>query len=71
LLELNGDDLRKEPLEQRKSKLEKLLVKGAWGLRFVEHLEGDGAIIFQQPADWELSRSAKISVIALADQGAG
>jgi ATP-dependent DNA ligase len=35
LLELNGDDLRKEPLERRKSKLEKLLVKGGWGLRLI------------------------------------
>jgi bifunctional non-homologous end joining protein LigD len=34
-------------LKRRKSKLEKLLVKGGWGLRFIEHLEGDGAIIFQ------------------------
>src|SRR5215210_9003544 len=39
VLELNGDDLRKEPLEKRKAKLEKILRKADSGLRFNEHLE--------------------------------
>jgi hypothetical protein len=45
LLELNGDDLRKEALERRKGKLEKLLLSSGGGLRFVEHMEGDGPIM--------------------------
>jgi bifunctional non-homologous end joining protein LigD len=46
LLELNGDDLRKKPLEVRKDKLEKLLANSGWGMRIVEHMDGDGPIIF-------------------------
>jgi bifunctional non-homologous end joining protein LigD len=41
LLELDGVDLRDQALEDRKEQLEKLLRKAAWGLRYVEHLEGD------------------------------
>ena len=43
--ELDGEELRPTPLEQRKGKLEKLLAGGD-GIRFSEHLDGDGAIIF-------------------------
>jgi bifunctional non-homologous end joining protein LigD len=52
LLELNGDDLRKEPLEKRKSRLEKL--NGGWGLRFVEHMNGDGPTIFEHACRMKL-----------------
>ena len=45
LIELDGEDLRPAALELRKSKLEKLLVRSD-GIRFSEHLDGDGAIIF-------------------------
>jgi ATP dependent DNA ligase domain len=47
LLELNGEDLRAEPLEVRKGKLERLLAHSSSGLRLVEHMEGDGPIIFR------------------------
>ena len=46
LIELNGEDLRSAPLEQRKGKLEKLLARND-GMRFSEHLDGDGAIVFK------------------------
>jgi bifunctional non-homologous end joining protein LigD len=46
LLELNGVDYRREPLEKRKPTLEKLLA-GKTGMRLSEYMEGDGAIIFQ------------------------
>jgi bifunctional non-homologous end joining protein LigD len=46
LLELNGDDLRNEPLEVRKSTLQSLLRKAKPGVRYNEHLNGDGATIF-------------------------
>ena len=44
LIELNGDDLRRDPLEVRK--LRSMLVKAGLGLRFTEHLEGDGPTTF-------------------------
>jgi ATP-dependent DNA ligase len=48
LLELDGEDLRREPVEVRKATLEGLLRRhGRPGLRFAEHLEGDGQTIFQ------------------------
>ena len=48
LLELNGDDLRREPLEVRKATLASLLAKAASGLRLNEHLEhDDGELVFR------------------------
>jgi bifunctional non-homologous end joining protein LigD len=54
LLELNGDDLRKEPLEFRKGKLERLLSNSGWALRFVEHMAGEGPIIFHHACKMKL-----------------
>jgi bifunctional non-homologous end joining protein LigD len=47
LLELNGEDVRPQPLIQRKTWLEKLVSKVRDGIEFSEHLEGDGADIFR------------------------
>ena len=47
LIELDGDDLRREPLDVRKATLRSLLVKVAPGLRWNEHIEGDGETIFR------------------------
>ena len=47
LLELNGDDLRGEPLEVRKATLASVLAKAGCGLRLNEHLEhDDGEFVF-------------------------
>ena len=46
LMELNGDDLRRDPLEVRKATLRSMLAKAGLGLRFNEHLEGDGPTVF-------------------------
>ena len=46
LLELNGEDYRNYPLEKRKAKLEKILAHTD-GMRFSEHLDGDGETIFK------------------------
>jgi bifunctional non-homologous end joining protein LigD len=46
LIELNGDDLRREPLEVRKATLASVLAKAASGLRFNEHIEKDGPTVF-------------------------
>ena len=46
LIELNGDDLRRDPLEVRKATLASVLVKAAPGLRLNEHIEADGPTVF-------------------------
>jgi bifunctional non-homologous end joining protein LigD len=46
LLELDGKDLRARSLEVRKDRLAKLIAKAPADLRFSEHVEGDGAVIF-------------------------
>jgi bifunctional non-homologous end joining protein LigD len=46
LIELNGDDMRRDPLEVRKATLRSMLAKASLGLRFNEHLEGDGPTAF-------------------------
>jgi bifunctional non-homologous end joining protein LigD len=47
LIELNGDDLRREPLEVRKATLISLLTKTHAGIRISEHMEADGATVFR------------------------
>jgi bifunctional non-homologous end joining protein LigD len=47
LIELNGDDLRRNPLEHRKATLEIVLAKAGLGIRFNEHMEGDGGTVFR------------------------
>jgi bifunctional non-homologous end joining protein LigD len=46
LIELNGDDLRRDPLEVHKATLRSMLAKAGLGLRFNEHMEGDGPTVF-------------------------
>jgi bifunctional non-homologous end joining protein LigD len=46
LIELNGDDLRHDPLEVRKATLASILAKARLGIRFTEHMEGDGPTVF-------------------------
>jgi bifunctional non-homologous end joining protein LigD len=47
LLYLNGKDLRGQPLLSRKRQLKKLLAGAPDALRYVDHLEGSGADIFE------------------------
>jgi ATP-dependent DNA ligase len=47
LIELNGDDLRRDPLEGRKETLAMMLAKTGQGIRFNEHMEGDGETVFR------------------------
>jgi bifunctional non-homologous end joining protein LigD len=46
LIALNGDDLRRDPLQVRKATLRSMLAKAGLGLRFNEHIEGDGPTVF-------------------------
>jgi bifunctional non-homologous end joining protein LigD len=48
LIELNGDDLRQDPLEVRKATLTSVVAKAGAGIRFNEHLEADdGEAVFR------------------------
>jgi bifunctional non-homologous end joining protein LigD len=46
LIELNGDDLRRDPLEVRKATLASIVAKASPSIRFNEHIEGDGSTVF-------------------------
>jgi bifunctional non-homologous end joining protein LigD len=47
LIELNGDDLRRDPLPVRKATLASLLARAIAGLRFNEHLDHeDDPLVF-------------------------
>jgi bifunctional non-homologous end joining protein LigD len=47
LLAIDGEDLRRHPWEIRRATLIGLLRKAGPGVRFSEHLDGDGATIFR------------------------
>jgi bifunctional non-homologous end joining protein LigD len=56
LLELDGEDLRKRPLKERKQLLEKLLrpLGGKGPLSFSEHVKGSGDDVFARACDLKL-----------------
>jgi bifunctional non-homologous end joining protein LigD len=47
LLMVNGDDLRREPLRERKLALGKLLLRSRDGIQYVEHAEGHGDRMYE------------------------
>jgi bifunctional non-homologous end joining protein LigD len=47
LIEVDGDDLRSRPLEERKARLAKLLKRMNGGIYLSEHLDGDGSVVFE------------------------
>jgi bifunctional non-homologous end joining protein LigD len=51
LLRLDGDDLRRSPLAERKKALKRVLRRARDGIQFVEHVEGDGEEMFGTACD--------------------
>jgi bifunctional non-homologous end joining protein LigD len=47
LIEVNGQDMRRDSLEKRKDALRVLLGRASNGVSFNEHIEGDGATLFK------------------------
>jgi bifunctional non-homologous end joining protein LigD len=47
LIELNGDDLRRDPLESRKATLAKIVASAGHGIWFNDHIEEDGETVFR------------------------
>jgi bifunctional non-homologous end joining protein LigD len=45
-IELNGDDLRRDPLQVRKATLASIVAKARPGIRFNDHIDGDGPTVF-------------------------
>jgi bifunctional non-homologous end joining protein LigD len=72
LLELDGTDLRREPIEVRKATLANILRKSRPGVRLNEHLDHDcGLTVFQRPARWGWrgsSRSDSVRATVRADR---
>jgi bifunctional non-homologous end joining protein LigD len=54
LIELNGEDLRRDPLEGHKATLEMILAKSGSGVRFNEHMDGDGETVFRHACKFGL-----------------
>jgi bifunctional non-homologous end joining protein LigD len=48
LLLLDGKDIRRAPLNDRKARLTQLLRKARPGIRLSEHIEADSALVFAQ-----------------------
>lgn len=74
LLELDSDNLRREPLISRKATLNSLLKGAGPGIVYNEHLEGEGRIVSPMPASSAvraLYRSVPTPLIALADRPIG
>jgi bifunctional non-homologous end joining protein LigD len=63
LIELNGDDLRRDPLEVRKATLASIVAKARSGIRFNEHMEGDGPTVFAHACKLGLEGRANVSTI--------
>jgi bifunctional non-homologous end joining protein LigD len=47
LIEMDGEDLRRDPLEVRKATLASMIARAGSGIRLNEHIEGDGPIVFR------------------------
>jgi bifunctional non-homologous end joining protein LigD len=60
LIELDGEDMRRDPLAVRKATLASLLRRAAPGLRFNEHLdEEDGPLVFAHACKMGLRASCR------------
>ena len=51
LLMVDGDDLRRKPLSERKAALRKVLRRARGGIQYAEHAEGHGAEMFAAVCD--------------------
>ena len=47
LIELGGDDLRREPIERRKARLAKILSRAGPRIQLNEYIEEDGVTVFE------------------------
>ena len=71
LLLLDGDDIRRVPLSERRQRLAKLLRKARPGIRLSEHIEADGALVFDHACKLGLERIVSKRVDAPYRSGRG
>jgi bifunctional non-homologous end joining protein LigD len=67
LIELEGEDLRRSPIESRKRKLAKLVRNPHLGIVLNEYYEGDGEIIFRHAC--KLNVDTTVLLTYLTEQG--
>jgi len=74
LIELDGRDLRREPIERRKVLLIRLLARASVGLQVNDHIVEPGDVVFRHACQLGfegLSRSGSARPIAPGDHGTG
>ena len=72
LLYLNGKDLRALPLIERKAILKRLLRRKRSGILYIDHVESEGRLVFEQIVKMDLEGltvQGNGEAIALLDQG--
>ncbi len=62
ILELDGADLRRAPVEERKRLLDRLLRKAKPGLRLNEHIDEPGDIVFRHACKLGLEGATPLDV---------
>src|SRR5262249_15963097 len=70
LLELDGVDLRQEPIETHKATLASLLRGSGAGLRLDEHFEHSGDVVSATPAKWGCKASSQSDWARATSRGA-
>jgi hypothetical protein len=70
LLEVNGEDIRREPIEDRKRRLAGLLRLAHEGIALNEHFSGDGAIIYKHACALGCEGIVSIQTVSVAPGGA-
>jgi bifunctional non-homologous end joining protein LigD len=70
LLNLDGDDLRRHPLEERRDRLQRLVAAGVAGIRFSEAIEAEGAVVFAKACKMGLEGIVSKRVGSLYRSGA-
>jgi hypothetical protein len=58
LIEIDGEDLRWRPIEDRKAALKKLLSRSPPGIEFNKHFDVDGTVVFHHACSVETPRLA-------------
>jgi bifunctional non-homologous end joining protein LigD len=70
LIELDGEDLRREPIEDRKHKLSRLVRTPRPGIVVNEHYNSHGEIVFEPPASSAVKASCRSGLGRPIAQGA-